>query len=137
MRVVCPGCDAVYEVPNAVLSGPPRMLRCARCGREWVPEPPVPAVAAEAPEAAAPPPYPEPVPFDEPPELPPERSPLLAASAPLVGRPARRPARAAAIGWAATLVFLVAVLSAAYLWRNAIQTAWPPIQRAYASLGIS
>lgn len=38
MRIVCPGCEAAYEVPEAMLS-PGRAVRCARCGRDWVPLP--------------------------------------------------------------------------------------------------
>jgi predicted Zn finger-like uncharacterized protein len=38
MRIVCPGCEAAYEVPEAMLS-PGRTVRCARCGRDWVPWP--------------------------------------------------------------------------------------------------
>ncbi|MCK8787163.1 zinc-ribbon domain-containing protein [Roseomonas sp. NAR14] len=36
MRITCPGCDAVYDVPEA-LAGSGRKLRCARCGRSWSP----------------------------------------------------------------------------------------------------
>ncbi|SUE62511.1 zinc-ribbon domain-containing protein [Roseomonas gilardii] len=38
MRIVCPGCEAAYEVPEAMLS-PGRTVRCARCGRDWLPLP--------------------------------------------------------------------------------------------------
>ena len=38
MRIVCPGCEAAYEVPEAMLS-PGRTVRCARCGRGWIPLP--------------------------------------------------------------------------------------------------
>ncbi len=37
MRIVCPACDAVYEVPDSLLGAEARALRCARCGHEWVP----------------------------------------------------------------------------------------------------
>ena len=33
MRIECPSCQAVYEVPDALLAGGPRMVRCARCGK--------------------------------------------------------------------------------------------------------
>ena len=36
MRIVCPSCQAVYEVPDKLLSGPAKRVRCARCGvRMW------------------------------------------------------------------------------------------------------
>lgn len=35
MRIECPSCTAVYELPERLLSGGPRSLRCAACGRIW------------------------------------------------------------------------------------------------------
>ncbi len=37
MRIVCPTCEATYNVPDAALS-PGRPVRCARCGNNWVPQ---------------------------------------------------------------------------------------------------
>ena len=65
MKIVCPSCQAQYEVPEVVLTSR-RKMRCARCGSEWVPadaraaeSPPPPAAEAQiAPavfEPAAPP----------------------------------------------------------------------------------
>lgn len=51
MRIACPNCAAVYDVPDQALVRP-RVLRCARCGHEWD-SPPLP------PEAAPPPIEPE------------------------------------------------------------------------------
>lgn len=59
MKIVCPNCEATYEVPESVLASK-RAVRCARCGNNWVPgadyQPeaaPVPAPpAAAAPEIA-------------------------------------------------------------------------------------
>ncbi|MCQ9155496.1 zinc-ribbon domain-containing protein [Acidomonas methanolica] len=34
MRIVCPKCDAVYEVPSALVSTS-RRLQCSRCGAGW------------------------------------------------------------------------------------------------------
>ena len=36
MKIVCPSCQAQYEVPEVVLTSR-RKMRCARCGAEWVP----------------------------------------------------------------------------------------------------
>jgi predicted Zn finger-like uncharacterized protein len=61
MKIVCPSCEANYQVPEAVLDSR-RQVRCARCGNSWVPgdQPrlqddgePVAAVV-EAPASAAP-----------------------------------------------------------------------------------
>jgi predicted Zn finger-like uncharacterized protein len=57
MKIVCPSCEAQYEVPEMVLTSR-RKMRCARCGTQWVPAdlaaPAVaPAVESDAPFAAA------------------------------------------------------------------------------------
>lgn len=36
MKIVCPSCEAHYEVPEVVLTSR-RKMRCARCGTQWVP----------------------------------------------------------------------------------------------------
>lgn len=48
MRIVCPFCDAAYEVPRSLLRGDGQMVRCARCDKEWVPELALPAMAPAA-----------------------------------------------------------------------------------------
>jgi predicted Zn finger-like uncharacterized protein len=45
MRIVCPGCKTQYDVPEAMLAGGTRTVRCARCASEWTP----PANAAAPP----------------------------------------------------------------------------------------
>ena len=49
MRIACPSCAAEYEVPTSRLP-PHKMVRCARCGGEWVP---VREVIEAAPEHTA------------------------------------------------------------------------------------
>ncbi len=73
MKIVCPACEAAYDVPPSVVASPRRM-RCARCGQDWIPtaaEPDAPAAAAPepAPPPEPPPAAPEPV-HVEPPALP-------------------------------------------------------------------
>lgn len=67
MRLVCPNCDAEYEVDPAVIPSAGRDVQCSNCGTSWFqPSPLAEAQAAE--EAAlfdAPPPLP-----DAPPEEP-------------------------------------------------------------------
>lgn len=72
MRIVCPTCDAAYQVPDSALAAR-KTVKCARCGNSWAPlgddEPPVVAPVAApveavvvAPVAApAPPPVVDPV----------------------------------------------------------------------------
>ena len=90
MRIACPSCHAEYEVPDAMLAGGARQLRCARCGHGFLgalpaaapavspmSAPPLagPTVAAE-PEPGKPAPAP---PSDPPPTDPPARAPLADA----------------------------------------------------------
>ncbi len=35
MRIECPACTAVYELPDHLLNNGPRALRCAACGKTW------------------------------------------------------------------------------------------------------
>lgn len=151
MRIICPACAAVYEVPAALLGDAQRALRCARCGKEWVPH------AEAAPAAGAAPPTPEP-PTPEQPAIPvppesrvplarvpaapvpsvppPPGDPMLSIFPPLVERQRRRRERASALAWALTVLTLLALAGAAYVWRADVQAAWPPSQRAYAAIGL-
>ena len=51
MRITCPSCQAVYDVPESLLSNAAAQVRCVRCATLWVPDP-APAAAV----MAAPPP---------------------------------------------------------------------------------
>lgn len=65
MRIICPSCQAAYEVPESLIGGAARKVRCARCGNEWVPTaepatpdaprkpPAVPAAAPQSPPQSA------------------------------------------------------------------------------------
>lgn len=44
MRISCPSCKAVYEVPDALIGPAPKQLRCARCAHEWLVAPPAAAI---------------------------------------------------------------------------------------------
>lgn len=37
MRIDCPSCAAIYDVPAILFEGGPRALRCASCGLSWTP----------------------------------------------------------------------------------------------------
>jgi len=132
MRVPCPKCDAVYEIPDALIAAGPRRLRCARCTTEWHAGAPVaaigPAVAADAsPPAAA-----VPVPAEKPPARPPRRPPAAAA------KPARaRPGLALGLAWAATALFVVGLGTGFVVWPDEVTETFPPAARLYDALGIA
>ena len=52
MRIACPSCHAEYEVPDAMLAGGGRQLRCARCGHAFAAA--LPRSAPAAPPAGPP-----------------------------------------------------------------------------------
>lgn len=63
MRLVCPNCEAKYEVPEDAIPETGRDVQCANCGHAWYQMRPRAAVAEPAPatSAAVTPPAPEPV----------------------------------------------------------------------------
>jgi predicted Zn finger-like uncharacterized protein len=78
MKIVCPSCDATYEVPETIVTSR-RKMRCARCSADWVPADILDAARAQqgaaasvaaAPEVAPAPPMAEaPAVFEDAPEL--------------------------------------------------------------------
>ena len=151
MRIVCPSCQAAYEVPEKLLSGASRKVRCARCGDAWTPEPTAAPVLTPTPtpmpEAAMPPPEPEPEPEAKP--APPVRvapSPPVAVVVPLVvdrlvlehaePPPGRGPAMMAAVAWAASVALLGFAGWAGVAWRADIMAAWAPSRRLFTLLGL-
>jgi len=142
MRIVCPACQAAYEVPVTLLA-PGQAVRCARCAREWVPEP---ASGLAAPSPAYEPPPPQVSPSAAAPE--PVASAVPAAEAdilPARPRTARRPVpvpppprnTAVRFAWAATVLLIAVLLWGGYTQREAIMQAWPPSVRVYDALGLS
>ncbi len=141
MRIVCPSCQAAYEVPESLAAGG-KAVRCARCGTEWTPHPaapPPPRAVVEEPPA---PPPPE--------ETPLHIEPRLAGYRPRSvdtvddDRPPPRDdeielaprGRGAWIGWLISLLVLAALLWAAFAFRGQVIGAWPPSARLYAVLGL-
>jgi len=162
MRIVCPSCAAVFDVPKMRLT-PGQEVRCARCGTDWTPlEDPSPPADAAVAEPFQPP---EPPHAAVPPELTrPELSGAGAASSMVADRavfdePAsaqlysglsrlRRSARArfnlvtpaeaaVAAGWAASIALVAGMAWASVAWRGDVMHAWPPSERIYAALGLS
>ncbi len=85
MILTCPSCNTRYNVNPDALTPSGRVVRCAKCGQQWIEQPPrdmplsvdIPAAAPPPPPplAAAPPPPPPPPPEPAPPPLEPEVPP--------------------------------------------------------------
>jgi predicted Zn finger-like uncharacterized protein len=113
MQITCPSCAADYEVPASRLT-PRRMVRCARCAGQWVPDHPdddaVPREPAE----------------HSPSDLRAASLPSMTAMDRLAASPAPRPLSAALLGaWVLTVVVLVGALAATVTWRAAVIRTWP------------
>lgn len=136
MRITCSSCSATYDVPDSLLA-PGRIVRCARCGTEWAPMEQVPAQQPhDRPEST--PEQPSPV-AHAPPDAIPEPIPTVQPSAMdrLIAHRVTSPsALGLRIAWAASLVAIVVLLGAAYVWRAQAVAAWPPSARAYALFGM-
>ncbi len=143
MRIVCPNCQATYEVPDSLLAGG-KAVRCARCGTEWAPLSP-----AAAPPPPVPPERPEPPPTVAPTDHP-RVEPRLSGYRPRnvdSADDARLPPRddeidlaprrgGALLGWLVSLAILALLIWAAFAFRSNVMGAWPPSARLYAMLGL-
>ena len=139
MRITCPNCAAVYDVPAERLAGG-RTVRCARCGSGWVP--PADESALEPPPAPV-------VPEVAEPEVP--EAATLGVAEP---EPVSAPAPAATVGgrlrrllavrlpvpvllaWVGSLVLLGALAWAMIAWRLDVMRVWPPSERLYSAFGL-
>ncbi len=127
MRIACPSCSAAYDVPDSLVTGG-RVVRCARCGGEWVP---IAAPQPETPPAVPPNPAQDDSATDVAAAVRPSAMDRLAArTAP------PRPSVLLRLAWAGSLALLVLAAGAAIAWRGQIVAAWPPSARAYALLGL-
>lgn len=123
MRIACPDCAAEYDVPDHLLVGNPRAMRCARCGRVWTP--------AALPEEPLPPPEPmaEPEVAAEPPPAPPPAEPVPPPPA-----PARR--TGLLVAWLVTAAVIISAVVGVATRRDDLVRAWPPAERAYRAVGL-
>ena len=129
MRLTCPSCTAVYEVPATSLKAG-RRARCECCGATWIPL------------------------RDEPPAEPPPEPPSSAENAAfaameaalpnsgtamdrLAAHPAARPSSGLRAAWAASILLLVGAATAGFVWRAGIVEAWPPSARLLGSPRVS
>lgn len=60
MRLICPNCDAEYEVDDSVIPQDGRDVQCSSCGQTWFQKSAAQLLEAELPKEAAPEPAPEP-----------------------------------------------------------------------------
>ena len=160
MRIACPNCQATYEVPEAMI-GSGRMLRCAKCGRDWLvpgggapsaappppatrPESPTPEIRTPetrrpAPAPASAPPAHGPSAGDLPPPTPSLRRPpqLIHPPLPQAGkyRLPRLPVLTLWVAWIGSALILAALATTAWVYRGSIIEAWPPAARIYLWLG--
>ncbi|MCX7377561.1 MAG: zinc-ribbon domain-containing protein [Alphaproteobacteria bacterium] len=164
MRILCPSCQAAYEVPDKLLSSGPRKVRCAKCGGDWMaeaepepapvggePEPEMPRAAPRAPEGLPPEGLP---PEDDEPDLPPP-PPVVPQMQPAGGgpeavvprpeeklvpepgeRPSRKLALVAGLAWLASVAVLAGAGWAAVAFRAEVMAAWAPSRRLFALLGL-
>ena len=143
MRIDCPSCAAIYDVPDAKLAGR-KTVRCVRCGHQWVPgpvpapaDPPGAALAPDAPRPAPDLPDPEQAGREQAGRNPAQpagdasRSRLASPATPPPGRVGLR------LAWAASGLVLAMALAAAFVWRAEVVRAWPPSLRVYAALGLA
>jgi predicted Zn finger-like uncharacterized protein len=135
MRIACPSCGAEYDVPDRLLAGPARRLRCSRCATDFAL--PVAPVAPPSPAPApAPPPVPE-VPAEPPapaaePVAPP--APAVPQRAPVAQAPQDRRLVGA---WAASALVLLGGAAAMLAFRTELMAAWPPVTRVFMVLGLA
>lgn len=117
-------------MPDRLLSGAARTLRCSRCRTDFAlplaagaAVPPRPAPAAAPPMAPAPP-----VASAPPPPEPRDRAPV--ASAPADQAVLRR-------AWLASLAVVAGGVLGLLLFRSQVMAAWPPATRLFAMLGLA
>ena len=124
MRIVCPTCDAEYEVQDHLLR-PGRATRCARCGDKWVP-----LAGAEAPEPLA---VPEPLPVPVLP-LPSGPTAMERLSVPIAEPKGWVGLR---LAWIGTILLLIGSVAGLYVERTSVMAAWSPSQRLFAVFGLA
>lgn len=118
MILTCPSCTTRYLLDPAKLGPAGRTVRCGKCSHTWHQEQP-----RDMPKQV------EPIPFSiEPRPIPPGSN--------LPAFPPRPKRQGSALGWAALLIVVMAVLGGGYVERERIALAWPPAGKLYAMLGV-
>jgi predicted Zn finger-like uncharacterized protein len=129
MRIACPSCAAEYEVPASRLT-PRKIVRCARCGGEWMPVREAEDMTGQLVTVAAPAER-EPAQSAEPAMA----LPAVTAMDRLAASPVPAPSRAGLIGaWVLTFVVLVAAIGVTIAYQREIVSLWPPSGRILAPI---
>ena len=138
MRIACPACAAAYEVPDRLLAGPARTLRCSRCGTDFALPGAAAPVAPPPVEARQPEPPPEPPAIATPPPAAAARPEALVEPRAVPQSAAPEPASPALLrAWVASVaVVLVAILSL-LVFHTRVMEAWPASRRLFAALGLA
>ena len=136
MRIVCPSCEATYNVADATLGAAVRQVRCVRCSTVWQVDPaPEPTDSIEVhPDADLPPSIAIPREMSEP--APPPQPMSATHRLPTTLKPPGG-MTAVAFAWLLSFAILGATGWAAVIWRSAIMHAWEPSKRLYQWLGLS
>jgi len=131
MLILCPSCEATYEVPDARMR-PGRKVRCAQCGADWVPVADLADDAAGMADAVDAGPH-----QDAAPEAPPAAPVITAMDRLAAGPTVRRGGTALRVAWVVTMLLIVAGIGAGYAWRQDVARHWPPSLRLYGVLGLA
>lgn len=146
MRIVCPSCEAEYEVPESIVASGPRKVRCHKCAREWqvmpppgmvlTPPPPPPPAAMPGPEALQPArpagPASGPAPLAE--FAPPLPDPRAAKPMKVKGG---APSLGLVIGWLFTFAVIGGGIGAAWLMKAQIIAFEPRLAKVYKLLDLN
>ena len=116
MILSCSACSTRYLVDPTVLSPVGRMVRCAKCGHQWMQDPP-----DDLPKQV------DPVGID--------RGERYIPGVNLPGFPRSPSRRNSLAGWAALVLIVVAVTGSGIVARDEITVAWPPAARLYDAIG--
>lgn len=131
MRIACPSCAAEYEVPTSRMT-PRRMVRCERCGNEWVAVQEIEASpAVNEPDEVGPPEHADP---EEDVASPPTARINVAPMDRLTpSRPSSRRDVRLLAAWIASVVLLAGAATAVVICRSDVVRAWPAGARLLGS----
>lgn len=128
MFIACPSCSASYDVPDRLMRAG-REVRCTRCGNQWVPlaeDEPQPVEAIEAESSLEQPPPPEAMTVAGQTAM--DR--LAAGASPRVRD------RTLVAAWVASVVGLLLLATALYVFRADLMAGWPPSARLFTAFGL-
>jgi hypothetical protein len=109
------------------------MVRCARCGRDWLPELEAGSEATPAKPPAAPP-DPEPA-RPEPADVIPPLPEITAMDRLAAGSAPPPPSGGLIFAWVLTFVVLAGAVVATVAWRDTVVRAWPASGRILPAIG--